>query len=106
VRNLALIIPLTICAVAAGIAITKTGHAVPFMTAGSTLSAISCGLFYSMDIGTSSGKWIGYQIISGVGVGIGFQTTIIVAQANAKAEDMSSVTAMIFCKSGHGRAPQ
>jgi hypothetical protein len=44
------------------------------------------------------GKWIGYQLFYGFAIGLGFQMAITIAQANAKMEDMSSVTAIVFCK--------
>ncbi|KAH8816687.1 major facilitator superfamily domain-containing protein [Xylogone sp. PMI_703] len=96
VRTLALIIPIGMSSIISGIAVSKTGHAAPMAAAGSVLVVIAAGLFYSLDIGTTSGKWIGYQILCGAGVGTAWQITMIMAQANAKPEDISSVTAMIM----------
>jgi RsiW-degrading membrane proteinase PrsW (M82 family) len=53
---------------------------------------------YTFDIGTGVGKWIGYQILYGIAVGLGFQMALNIAQANAKMEDISSVTAAIYCR--------
>lgn len=89
---------LTIAATFQGIALSKVGYATPFMVVGAALGAISSGLFYTLNVDTSAGKWIGYQIICGFAVGGTFQTAIAVVQVNAKPEDMSSVTAMIFCE--------
>jgi MFS family permease len=98
VRSLALIIPITFASVGSGISITKTGHATPLVVVGSALATVAAGLMYTFDIGTSTGKWIGYQILSGAAVGAAFQVTMIMAQADSKSEDISSVTAMIMCK--------
>jgi cyanate permease len=98
VLNLPLVIALALGSVVSGGAVSKTGHAAPFMMAGAILATVSGGLIYTFDIGTGTGKWIGYQIIYGAAIGLGFQMGINVAQANAKIEDMSSVTATIFCK--------
>ena len=81
-----------------GVALTKIGYATPFMIVGAALGTISAGLFYTLDVDTSAGKWIGYQMICGFAVGGAFQTSISVVQVNAKPEDMSSATAMLFCK--------
>ncbi|MCJ1342025.1 hypothetical protein MMC31_000205 [Peltigera leucophlebia] len=63
---------------------------------GAAIAMIASGLLYTLDIDTSSGKWIGYQILGGVGWGIAFQVPIIVGQGNAKPKDISSVTAMVL----------
>lgn len=81
-----------------GIVVSKTGHAAPFMLGGAILSTIACGLMYTFDIGTGLGKWVGYQFFYGLAVGLGFQMAINIAQANAKLEDVSTVTAIVFCK--------
>jgi len=98
VRNLPLIIMLTITATLQGVALSKIGYATPIMVAGAALGTIRCGLFYTLDVNTPAGKWIGYQIICGFATGAAFQTTISIVQVKAKPEDMSSVTAMIFCE--------
>jgi hypothetical protein len=59
---------------------------------------ISAGLMYTFDVDTSVGKWIGYQFLYGIAVGLSFQMAITIAQGNSKLEDMSTVTATVFCK--------
>ena len=98
VRNLPIIISLTIGTLLTGFLTTATGIAAPVMLGGSILTVIATGLLYSLEIGSSSGKWIGYQIIGGVGWGIGIQVPLIMAQAYAQAEDVAEVTAMILCE--------
>jgi MFS family permease len=90
---------LTIASILQGVALTKIGYATPFMVIGAAIGTISAGLFYTFDIDTSVGKWVGYQILCGFAVGGAFQTAIAVVQVNAAPEDMSSVTAMVFCES-------
>ncbi|KAL4864891.1 hypothetical protein BDV12DRAFT_188618 [Aspergillus spectabilis] len=81
VDMLALIIPLTIAAIVQGFALSKIGIVPLFWIIGGALGAIGCGLFYTMDAHTSTGKWVGYQII-----------------VHASPEDMSQVTAIVqFC---------
>jgi hypothetical protein len=99
VLNLPMVVSLALASTVSGVVVSKTGHAAPFMIAGTMLATISTGLMYTFDIGTGIGKWIGYQVLYGTAIGLGFQMGINIAQANAKMEDMSSVTAIIFCKS-------
>jgi hypothetical protein len=97
VLNLPLVLAIAIGSTVSGVIVSKTGHAAPFMLGGAVLATVSAGLMYTFDIGTPTGKWIGYQIFYGGAVGLGFQMAINIAQANAKPEDISSVTATVFC---------
>lgn len=99
VKMLALIIPLTIAAIVQGVALSKIGIVPLFWILGGALGTIGCGLFYTMDAHTSTGKWIGYQIIVGFCTGWTFQVALENAQVYAAPEDMSQVTAIINCKS-------
>ncbi|KAK1764303.1 major facilitator superfamily domain-containing protein [Phialemonium atrogriseum] len=96
VRNLPLILAVTVATIASGVFISATGVATPLMVLGAALATVAAGLIYTLDIGSSSGKWIGFQILGGLGWGVGFQVPIIVAQGTAKPSDMSSVTAIIL----------
>lgn len=96
VRNLPLILGVTVATVISGGFISKTGIATPVAVFGAALATIAAGLMYTFDIGTPSGKWIGYQILGGVGWGLAFQVPIIMGQASAPAEDLAEVTAIIL----------
>ncbi|KAK0652359.1 major facilitator superfamily domain-containing protein [Cercophora newfieldiana] len=96
VRNLPLILAVTIGTMTSGVVISKTGVATPIMVAGAAIATIGSGLLYTLDIGTPSGKWIGYQILGGIAWGFAFQVPVIVGQASADPQDMSSVTAIIL----------
>lgn len=98
VRMLALIIPLTIAAIVQGFALTNIGIVPLFWVIGDALGTIGCGLLYTMDGSTSTGKWIGYQIIVGFTVGWTFQVSLSNAQTHARPEDMSQVTAIVNCR--------
>ncbi|KAK4245176.1 major facilitator superfamily-domain-containing protein [Corynascus novoguineensis] len=96
VYNLPLIIATTISMITSGMLISATGHIAPLQIGGGVLAVISAGLLYTLDINTGIGKWVGYQLLGGVGWGLAFQIPIIVGQANADPEDISSVTAMVL----------
>ena len=96
VRNLPLIIAVTIATVMSGGIISKTSIATPFLPPMTALAAIGTGLLYTLDIGTGSGKWIGYQILAGFGYGFVFQIPMIHGQANAKPDDLATTTAIIM----------
>jgi hypothetical protein len=95
-RNLPLIIAFALATLAGGGIITATGLATPFTLTGAVVATIATGLLYMLDIGTSEGRWIGYQILAGLGWGLAFQIPIMVVQAAVGPEDLSSATAMIL----------
>ncbi|KAH0042718.1 MFS general substrate transporter, partial [Aureobasidium melanogenum] len=96
VRNLPLIIAFSLATVFSGGFITKTGIATPILPIASAIATVSAGLLYTLDIGTGSGKWIGFQILAGFAYGIAFQVPIIIGQAIADPSDMASVTAILL----------
>jgi MFS family permease len=99
VRNLPLIIAFSVGAVLSGGAISKTGVATPILTASAVITTVAAGLLYTLDVGSGASKWIGYQILTGLGFGVGFQVPIIVVQATAQPTDLASATAIILCQS-------
>lgn len=96
VRNLPLILAVTVSMLASGAYISITGIAAPITVVGTALGVVCTGLLYTFDIGTGQGKWIGYQIIGGVGWGIASQIPIITVQATAPAADLAEVTAILL----------
>lgn len=98
VRNIPLIIMFSITTYAAGRVITKTGIAAPNLTVGSVIATIAAGLLYTLDINTSTGKWVGFQILAGFGYGLALQVPIVIAQAYAPPSDIASTTAIQICE--------
>jgi MFS transporter, DHA2 family, glioxin efflux transporter len=98
VKMLALIVPLTVAAIVQGFALIKIGIVPLFWVVGGALATVGCGLFHTMDAETSTGKWIGYQIIVGFMVGWTFQVALANGQMHANPKDMSQVTAIINCE--------
>lgn len=97
IRNLPLIISVSLAMVFSGGSISKTGIATPFLVLGAAIATIAAGLLYTLDIGTGAGKWIGYQILGGVGWGLAYSVPIIVAQNTSQISDIAPVTSIILC---------
>ncbi|GAB1208676.1 hypothetical protein APSETT445_007427 [Aspergillus pseudonomiae] len=97
VHNLPFILAVSIFTVLSGILISMTGYPAPFVISGAAVGTIGCGLLYTFNIGTSTGKWIGYQILAGVGNGFGVQVPMIMAQGNTEPQDMAATTAILMC---------
>ncbi|EHK99010.1 putative HC-toxin efflux carrier TOXA [Glarea lozoyensis 74030] len=87
---------MTLFIVLSGGALTTFGYFTPFFIAGAVLTTIGSGLLYTLDIGSPSSHWIGFQILAGIGLGISFQAPIMVGQALAEDEDVATVTAILM----------
>jgi hypothetical protein len=96
IRNLAMIIAYMLSTILAGGAITATGLFAPFVIAGSAITTISAGLFYTLSPTSSNGTWIGFQVLAGFGIGLCNQVPVMAAQALAKNEDIATVTAVLM----------
>ncbi|KAE9378745.1 putative HC-toxin efflux carrier [Stipitochalara longipes BDJ] len=96
VRNLPLILSMTLFIIISGGLLTVFGHFAPFLILGAGITCIGGGLLYTLDIESPSSHWIGYQVLAGIGLGICFQTPIMVGQALAEAEDVATVTAILM----------
>lgn len=71
------------------------GYYLPFSVVGSALQAIGYGLQSTFGPHTSTGKWIGYQIIGGVGRGLGIQVPFLSIQHNLSPTDMPVAIALL-----------
>ncbi|EXJ94025.1 hypothetical protein A1O1_02418 [Capronia coronata CBS 617.96] len=96
IDNLPLVLGASLLTIASGGLLTVWGHYVPLMAVGSVLAAVGSGLVYTLDVNSDSSKWIGYQALVGIGLGLIFQIPVIVGQAVVKPSDLSSVSAVIL----------
>lgn len=99
VRNLPLIIAITLATICSGIGITVTGRPMPFMVVAGILGSIGIGLLSTLTIGSPSAEWIGYQVLVGLGLGLGFQVPVSAIQATLPQIDIPSGSAIVICKS-------
>ncbi|RCI12003.1 hypothetical protein L249_1076 [Ophiocordyceps polyrhachis-furcata BCC 54312] len=97
VQNLPFILAAMLGALGAGIFISSTGMATLVMVGGAAIGTLGCGLCYLFDMNTSTGTWIGFQIIAGVSLGGALQIPVIVGQVSVEPEDLSSATSMMLC---------
>ncbi|OQE08413.1 hypothetical protein PENVUL_c010G02443 [Penicillium vulpinum] len=96
IRSLPLVLTFSITTAALGAIISMTRVATPILVPAAALATVTAGLLYTLDIGTGESKWIGYQILGGIGWGGGFQIPMTVAQSRTAPGDLASVTAIIL----------
>ncbi|PSR79368.1 major facilitator superfamily domain-containing protein [Coniella lustricola] len=82
-----------------GFATTQFGYPVPFMWAGSALYAIGSGFLYTLVPSTPAARYLGYQVIAGLGMGLAVQVTFVAVQIVTTVDDMPVACGMeVFFK--------
>ncbi|KAM0191773.1 hypothetical protein ACHAPC_002085 [Botrytis cinerea] len=90
------ILPQLFMAGLSGPMIMKVGYLIPFAIFSTVLMSIGAGLYSTLGPNSSSGKWAGFQVLSGIGSGAGLQVTIIAIQAATTGEELSSAMAFLI----------
>jgi hypothetical protein len=77
----------------------RLGYYTPFTIASSCLMPIGAGLISTFKVDTSTGTWIGYQIILGFGIGLGLQHGPIAVQTVLEPKDVpTGISLVFFCQ--------
>ncbi|KAF3399802.1 Efflux pump roqT [Penicillium rolfsii] len=96
IMNLPTIITVVLVSILAGGLVTACGYYTPFMIASSIIMTIGAGLLSTLEVNSGHPKWIGYQALFGIGLGLGMQQPMIVAQTALSAGDVPSGTAIVM----------
>ena len=100
IRNLPLVLSLVTMSISCGIAITKIGYYTPFMIVASVLMSIGAGLLTTLTPSSGANMWLGYQVVFGLGLGMGMQQPNLAAQAVLSRRDVSiGASLMVFSQS-------
>ena len=86
----------SVFAIICGGIMTVWGHYVPVLLLGSVPLTVGAGLLYTLNNHTSTGKWVGYELLAGTGIGLVLQIPVMVAQSIVAVPDISRVTAIIL----------
>ncbi|KAI0003947.1 efflux pump [Xylariaceae sp. FL0662B] len=82
--------------IVSGFLIGRTGILQPFELASGLLSTAGAALLYTLDTNSSAARYIGPQILLGLGIGIGNQVPMTASQSFSKPEDVASTTGIIL----------
>ncbi|KAJ5983525.1 hypothetical protein N7481_005624 [Penicillium waksmanii] len=96
IQLLPLMLATVVSSVTFGGLITAAGYYTPFLIGSTAIAAIGTGLITLFDVDMPSGKWIGYQIVAGAGVGAGFQVPMTAVQTVLSPEDIPVGTAAVM----------
>lgn len=96
IRTIAYLCSITLSSIVIGGLITVIGWYAPFMWAGSALFTIGAGMLYTLKIDSTASKWIGYQVLAGLGAGASVQIPFVAVQVVASAKDMPTANALVM----------
>lgn len=82
----------------------RVGYYLPFAVAGAAIATVASGLLTTFTPSTTTGVWIGYQIIAGVGRGMSVQIPLIAVQNNCSKDELPIVNALVVFAQNLGAA--
>lgn len=96
IYTLPLVLSLVASSLINGVATSKIGYYVPSMLLCPSIMAVGEGLLSTLNRGAPQSHWVGYQFISGFGLGMGMQTGSLAVQTVLPMSDVSMGIACIF----------
>ncbi|KAF2835490.1 MFS general substrate transporter [Patellaria atrata CBS 101060] len=104
IMNLPMLLGVVLFSIISGALVTMSGFYTPFMIGSSVFFSIGCGLLTTFTTTTGHEKWIGYQVLAGMGLGLGVQQTATAANAVLDKKDVPTGTSLMFFAQGLGGA--
>lgn len=96
IRLLPLMISMILGSIVGGVTNTRVGYYTPLAIIGSCIMSAGAGLLTTLQVNTGEGKWIGYQIVYGAGLGLCFQVPNLAAQTVLPKKDAPLGLALMF----------
>ncbi|KAI0435857.1 MFS general substrate transporter [Xylaria telfairii] len=96
IDTLPLTISQSITSLVTGALVSKVGYYTPFMYGLLVFASVGAGLMTTFTVNISTGKWIGYQILYGFGVGLGRQQALVAVQAVLPRQEAPTGTAIVL----------
>lgn len=94
VRLIPLVLGISLFTMVSNGLLTFWRHYNPFLVIGSVAGTAGVSLIYTLNAEASIGTWIGYEVLTAVGIGLALQIPLIANQAAVSAEDIPSATAL------------
>ncbi|PTB45738.1 hypothetical protein M441DRAFT_54777 [Trichoderma asperellum CBS 433.97] len=96
IYTLPLVLSLVVASIVSGFVTQKSGYYSPSLIIGPCIMAVGEGLLSTFTPDTPSSHWIGYQFLTGFGLGFGFQTINLAIQTVLPKEEIPTGVAIIF----------
>lgn len=89
-------IAFAVASMAGGFINQKIGYYTPLAIIGSSIMSVGAGLLTTLQVHTASGKWIGFQILFGFGMGFCFSTPNLAVQTVLPKKEVPMGIALMF----------
>ncbi|KAL2819304.1 major facilitator superfamily domain-containing protein [Aspergillus cavernicola] len=96
ISTIPMVLSLVIMSVLSAAFTQRIGYYVPSMLIAPVLCSIGGGLLSTLSASSNHRSWIGYQVVFGLGIGCGFQTSNLAAQAVLPRVDVPIGMALMF----------
>ncbi|KAK1962684.1 major facilitator superfamily transporter [Colletotrichum sublineola] len=96
VRYLALCLAFIFTIFLSGWGVTKTGYYQPFMLAGTVLLSVGSGLLSTLRVTSGADRWIPFQVIAGLGIGVSTQQAAVAVQSSLEEADVAIGVAVVL----------
>jgi len=96
IRTLPMVLSMVVASMGSGILISRVGYYTPFMIAGVCIMSTGAGLLTTLELDTPQPKWIAYQFLWGLGMGLTFQAPNLAAQTVLPTRDVPVGTSLMF----------
>ncbi|RDW82726.1 hypothetical protein BP6252_03838 [Coleophoma cylindrospora] len=89
------ILSMIIATMIAGFAVSKVGYYTPFAIVGNGMSAIGGGLLTTLVPSTPASRWIGFQVLTGLGRGLAMQQSLTAVQTRLPKSQIAVGTTLV-----------
>jgi MFS family permease len=97
------VISLVVASILVGLLTSRVGYYTPFLIFGICITAVGVGLLTTLQIDSTVGEWVGYQILYGVGFGACIQAPNMAAQTVLPRNEVSiGASLMLFAQTLFG----
>ncbi|KAI1454296.1 putative gliotoxin efflux pump [Annulohypoxylon moriforme] len=94
IRNIPLVLAVSMMTVVSTSFMGRTSNWILPMIFGAILTTVGASLIYTLDIDSPASKWIGYQVILGMGVGIALEVPLVANQQDLPLSDIPTMVGM------------
>lgn len=104
VRLIPLVLGISAVTMIANALLTFWRHYKPFLLVGAVFAIAGNAKIYTSNASTLTSEWVGYEILSAIGIGIALQIPMISNQASVPADDMAAATSVTLFMENCGTA--
>lgn len=81
-------VSLALTSISTGFVISRLGTYIWFLISGIIIRTVAAGLISTLKASTTTGEWIGYQVVAGFGSGLSSQIPFLAIQATSQPLDI------------------